>query len=65
MNKVYYVVIKGRTLESRNLRDLLSRAVSAKRDMDRRLFFQARFSRRATLENPSGAFMPAASEAGV
>jgi len=65
MDRVYYVVIKGRTLESRNLKELLSRAVSAKRDLDRRLFFQARFSGRASLEDPSGAFISAASEARI
>jgi hypothetical protein len=47
------------------LKELLSRAVSAKRDLDRRLFFQARFHGRATLEGPSHAFMPAASEARI
>jgi hypothetical protein len=35
MNKVYYVTIKGRTLESRNLKHLLARAVATKRTMDR------------------------------
>ena len=34
MNKVYYVTIQGRTLESRNLKHLLSRAVAAKRTLD-------------------------------
>jgi hypothetical protein len=35
MNKIYYVIIKGRTLESRNLKELLARAVSEKRNLDR------------------------------
>ncbi|MDI9613318.1 MAG: hypothetical protein QM330_09785 [Acidobacteriota bacterium] len=35
MNKVYYVTIQGRTLESRNLKLLLSRAVAAKKSLDR------------------------------
>ena len=39
MNKIYYVMIKGRTLESRNLKHLLSRAVAEKRNMDRRSDF--------------------------
>jgi hypothetical protein len=36
MNKIYYVTIKGRTLESRNLKELLARAVSEKRNLNRR-----------------------------
>ena len=36
MGKVYYVMIKGRTLESRDLKELLARAVSEKRNIDRR-----------------------------
>jgi hypothetical protein len=39
MNKIYYVMIKGRTLESRNLKHLLSRAVAEKRNMERRSDF--------------------------
>ena len=34
MYKVYSVKINGRTFESRNLRELLARAVSAKRNPD-------------------------------
>jgi hypothetical protein len=37
MAKIYSVMIKGRTLESRNLRELLARAVSEKRNSDRNL----------------------------
>lgn len=36
MSKVYYVNIQGHTLESRNLKELLARAVSEKRNMDRK-----------------------------
>jgi len=36
MAKIYYVMIKGRTLESRNLKELLARAVSEKRRSDRK-----------------------------
>jgi hypothetical protein len=43
MNKIYYVNIKGRTLESRNLKELLARAVCAKRSLDRASHLQARF----------------------
>ena len=62
MNKIYYVVIKGRTLESRDLKELLARAVSAKRDSDRRLSFQTRFQRQANVENASKAFMTSSPE---
>ena len=41
MNKIYYVMIKGRTLESRNLKHLLSRAVAEKRNLDCRPDFSA------------------------
>lgn len=34
--RIYQVTIQGRTLESRNLKQLLARAVSEKRDVDRR-----------------------------
>jgi hypothetical protein len=37
MQDIYRVTVCGRTLESRNLKQLLSRAVSEKRNMDRRL----------------------------
>jgi len=40
MGKVYYVMIKGRTLESRNLKELLARAVSEKRNTDRKFRVQ-------------------------
>ncbi len=36
MYTVYSVKINGRTLESRNLKELLARAVNAKRNPDRR-----------------------------
>jgi hypothetical protein len=36
MGKVYYVMIKGRTLESRDLKELLARAVTEKRNLDRK-----------------------------
>ena len=36
MNKIYYVIIKGRTFESRNLKQLLARAVAEKRKLDRK-----------------------------
>jgi len=41
MYRVYSVKINGRTLESRNLKELLARAVNAKRNPDRRKVAQA------------------------
>ncbi len=41
MIKYYSVMIKGRTLESRDLRELLARAVNEKRKSDRILPFQS------------------------
>ncbi len=43
MDRIYQVVIRGRTLESRNLKELLARAVSMKRDLDRRLSLQTQY----------------------
>jgi len=54
MGKVYYVMIKGRTLESRNLKELLARAVSEKRNMDRKFRVQAR-PRSTIVENSASA----------
>jgi hypothetical protein len=55
MGKVYYVNIKGRTLESRNLRELLARAVSEKRDMDRKRRLQGHTCASAYAENSPAA----------
>ncbi len=55
MNKMYYVIIKGRTLESRDLKALLARAVAEKRNLDRRLR-QARSTERAIVEDSSHSF---------
>jgi hypothetical protein len=41
MNKVYYVIIKGRTLESRDLKELLARAVTEKRNQNRKSLLPA------------------------
>jgi hypothetical protein len=35
MKKYYSVIIKGRTLESRNIKELLAKAVTEKRKTDR------------------------------
>jgi len=37
MNGMYQVTVRGRKLESRDLRKLLARAVAEKRNMDQRL----------------------------
>jgi hypothetical protein len=37
MNVIYQVTVRGRKLESRDLRKLLARAVAEKRNMDQRL----------------------------
>jgi hypothetical protein len=36
MKKVYYVIIKGRTFESHDLKELLARAVTEKRNQNRK-----------------------------
>jgi hypothetical protein len=41
MNKIYYVMIKGRTLESRNIKHLLARAVAEKRNISIKSEFSA------------------------
>ena len=51
MGKVYYVMIKGRTLESRDLRELLARAVSEKRSSERK--FRLRSCGQTPVENLS------------
>lgn len=37
MNAIYHVTVRGKKLESRDLRKLLARAVAEKRTMDERL----------------------------
>ena len=44
MNAIYQITIQGRTLESRDLKKLLARAVSEKRDMDRKIQSRAGLS---------------------
>jgi hypothetical protein len=53
MGKVYYVNIQGHTLESRNLRELLARAVSEKRNKDRKFGLQRIARTQAYVENQS------------
>jgi len=56
MNKIYHVIIKGRTLESRDLKELLARAVSAKRNLDGKAQIKSRFHRQASAGNVSNPY---------
>jgi hypothetical protein len=56
MNKIYHVIIKGRTLESRNVRELLARAVSEKRKLDRNAQLQTRFQSQTPDNNASNPY---------
>ncbi len=40
MQKIYHVMIQGRTLESRDIRELLARAVAQKRNLYRKSMIQ-------------------------
>ena len=42
MQRIYSVKINGRTLESRNLRELLARAVNTKRNLDKKTLLGSR-----------------------
>jgi hypothetical protein len=44
MNRIYHVIIKGRTLESRDLKELLARAVNEKRNQNRKSLLQSRLN---------------------
>lgn len=57
MNKIYYTSIKGKTLESRDLRELLARAVAQKRKSDRALIRQNLSRGQTSGLNPSEACM--------
>ncbi len=41
MKRIYSVIIKGRTLESRDLKELLAKAVNEKKKLDRALSFRS------------------------
>jgi len=59
MNKVYSVIIKGRTLESRDLRELLARAVAQKRNSDRKFLLQNLSRGQAAEENTTSSYFTA------
>ena len=65
MNRVYYVNIKGRTLESRNLKELLARAVAQKRISDRKFMLQNLSRGQAPAEDISGSYGRTARSAAV
>lgn len=56
MNRVYAVKINGRTLESRNIKELLARAVSAKRNPGQRIKLSAEYFGRISTTDVSGSY---------
>ncbi len=63
MKDIYQVTVCGKTIESRNLRQLLARAVSEKRSMQHRLRFLPSFRAMAGVSGAAFA-QSAASDAG-
>ena len=59
MKKIYSVIIKGRTLESRDLKELLARAVAQKRISDRKHFLQNLSGGQTVAENASSSYFNA------
>ena len=53
MQRIYSVMIKGTTLESWDLKELLARAVTTKRNSDPKFVFGARFDGPAHSDNAS------------
>ena len=56
MNRVYAVKINGRTFESRNIKELLARAVSAKRNPDQRIKLGSEYLGRISTADVSGSY---------
>jgi len=65
MNKVYYISIKGKTLESRNLKELLARAVAQKRKTDRAFVLQNLSRGQVAGVHPAGACIVSSSAAAI
>jgi len=65
MNKIYTISIKGKTLESRDLKELLARAVVHKRMSDRASMLQHLSRGRDSGANPSGGCMASSGAAAV
>jgi len=57
VKKIYYISIKGKTLESRDLKELLARAVAQKRNSDRAFMLQNLSRGQSSNVNPCGARM--------
>jgi hypothetical protein len=57
MRKIYHVNISGRTLESRDLKELLARAVTQKRISDRKFILQNLSRGQAPVESVSSSFI--------
>jgi hypothetical protein len=51
MKKIYSVIIKGRTLESRDLKELMARAVVAKRNSEQKSYYQDRYCEPVLLDH--------------
>ena len=54
MYRVYSVKINGRTLESRNIKELLARAVSTKRNPDEKIMLKSPFYGQESTEVSTG-----------
>lgn len=65
MRRVYSVEINGKTMESRNLKELLACAVSAKRNIDRRLNIQNPLHRQISTVGSSRSYAPSSGMAVV
>jgi hypothetical protein len=65
MKRVYYISIKGKILESRDLKELLARAVAQKRNSDRAFMLQNLSRGQTANANPSRACMSAGRAATV
>jgi hypothetical protein len=57
MKKIYHVNISGRKLESRDLKELLARAVAQKRISDRKFILQNLSRGQTPVENLSHSFI--------
>ncbi len=64
MKRIYSVIINGRTLEGWDLKELLARAVSAKRSSNCRFRLQDRSCERIPAKNPTGSRMAVESAIG-
>jgi len=56
MNRIYSVQINGRTFESRNLKELLARAVSVKRNIRQGRGLRTNFNGKISTEKQAGSY---------